>query len=807
MVFLAIDPDLNRPVALKLPLAEALLKAEVRHRFVREAKASAALDHPNLVPLYEAGEIDSICYLVSAYCEGPTLSAWLREQQSAVPPDLAAQLVAEMANAVQHSHERGVLHRDFKPSNVIMDMGRREWFQGERAPEGSLEPAFQRLTRRVSRARLTLTAPRRAPARRRLAIRSLASRTLDWLASWRRQARRRRSVSGPWARRPTWLPNRLKGRKSDRPPTSTAWARSSTFFSAIAAPSRRRRPRHAAPGCERRSRRTACPAPDVPRDLEAVCLKCLNKDASRRYPSALEFSDDLCRFLAGQPTRAPTAGRWEKLRRAVKRMPAGITVLAIVASSVVLLLAVAQRYQTQLNVVHRQAQDVRAKTKSLEAHSNYGRTMRQAEELVRQSKAPAAIATLLALRPNPGEEDLREFAWYHLMSRFQTEQRILKGHRDDIYHVAFSPRGDLLASWSKDGTVCLWSTSSWELIRRITAAAKQVNAGAFAPDGKSLVTVGDEGKLKVWETATGRKLVDVQAHPFDAVIAFFTKDGDTIITGGRYDGVIKFWNSGGAEQGKLVTGKGPLKSVALNPDGSILATAGKEGLTLWDVAKRTLRSVLSPLTGAKTVVFSHDGTKLAAAFDPGRLIAFDTANGKIKREFQESYAGSCGAVFSSDDRTISSSDNEGVIRHWDVLSGQPRGVHIGHAGRVWTLALSPAADMLASAGQDATVRIWKGEGFRESLKIAGGMVGFADGGRTVLVLEAGNPRSLGRWDARSGALLDRMPIDLGIHHLSQFTNDGQALLSINKQGEVNEWNVKTGPGNAPSLLRPASFTF
>ena len=115
--------------------------------------------------------------------------------------------------------------------------------------------------------------------------------------------------------------------------------------------------------------------------------------------------------------------------------------------------------------------------------------------------------------------------------------------------------------------------------------------------------------------------------------------------------------------------------------------------------------------------------------------------------------------------------------------------------------------MLASAGQDATVRIWEGEGFRESLKIAGGMVGFADGGRTVLVLEAGNPRSLGRWDARSGALLDRIPIDLGIRHFSQFTNDGKALLSINKQGEVNEWNVNTGAGDAPSLLGPASFTF
>ena len=446
--------------------------------------------------------------------------------------------------------------------------------------------------------------------------------------------------------------------------------------------------------------------------------------------------------------------------------------------------------------MHRQAQDVRAKTKTQEAQSNYGRTMRQAEELVRQRKGTAAIATLLTLRPGPSEEDLREFAWYHLMSRFRTEQRILKGHRADVYYVAFSPRGDLLASWSKDGTVRIWSTSSWELVRLITASAREVNAGSFAPDGKSLATVDDEGKLKVWETTTGQKLVDVKAHLDDAVIAFFSKDGDTIITGGRNDGVIKFWNRRGAEQGKLVTGNRPLESAALSPDGSILATAGTEGLKLWDVATRSLRSVLSPLTGAQTVVFSHDGTKLAAAFEPGQLFAWDTANGKITHEFLGSYAGRFGAVFSSDDRTISSSDNDGMIRHWDVLSGQPSGVHMGHAGRVWNLALSPAAHMLASAGQDGTVRVWEGEGSREFLKLAGAcdaMVGFADGGRTVLALEAGNPWSLGRWDARSGAFLDRVTTDLvETFHFNQFTSDGQAFLTINKQGEVNEWDATTG---------------
>ena len=90
-----------------------------------------------------------------------------------------------------------------------------------------------------------------------------------------------------------------------------------------------------------------------------------------------------------------------------------------------------------------------------------------------------------------------------------------------------------------------------------------------------------------------------------------------------------------------------------------------------------------------------------------------------------------------------------------------------------------------------------------------GIAGFADSGRTVLVLEAGNPSSLGRWDARSGELLGRVPIDLiGTFHYSQFTNDGQALLAINKHGDVNEWDAKVrGAGDAPLLMRPASFTF
>ena len=103
-----------------MPHAGAASTPEVKERFVREARAAAALDHPNLVPLYEAGDVGSVQYLASAYCEGPTLARWLKEQKEPVAPRLAARLIHDMADAVQHAHERGVLHRDLKPSNVLM---------------------------------------------------------------------------------------------------------------------------------------------------------------------------------------------------------------------------------------------------------------------------------------------------------------------------------------------------------------------------------------------------------------------------------------------------------------------------------------------------------------------------------------------------------------------------------------------------------------------------------------------------------------------------------------------------------------
>src|SRR5262249_20230520 len=120
VVWLAYDPRLKREVALKLPHAGALADEGLRRRFVREAQAAAALDHPNVVAVHEAGAEGPVCYLASAYCPGPNLAQWLKEQDQAVPARPAAALVAALADAVQHAHQRGIVHRDLKPANVLL---------------------------------------------------------------------------------------------------------------------------------------------------------------------------------------------------------------------------------------------------------------------------------------------------------------------------------------------------------------------------------------------------------------------------------------------------------------------------------------------------------------------------------------------------------------------------------------------------------------------------------------------------------------------------------------------------------------
>jgi serine/threonine protein kinase/tetratricopeptide (TPR) repeat protein len=326
IVFLAHDPRLGRDVAFKVPRPGALVTPELRERFVREAHAAASLDHPNLVPVYEAGEVGPICYIASAYCPGVTLAAWLRERTEPVPVRLAGQLVATLAAAVGYAHRHGVVHRDLKPSNVLLHRPPRSGDPTpgstlpDVAPAGSGPPdAELDVVPKVTDFGLAKLIPG-VPA------------TID--------PGDEPTHSGVILGTPAYMaPEQASGRSRAVGPAADIYAMGIILYQLLVG-----RPpfqgettldtleqvRSHEPVPPRRWR------PKLPRDLETICLKCLQKEPGKRYASAAVLADDLRRFLAGTPIQAGPVPVWERAVKWARRRRAtaaliGVTVLALVS--------------------------------------------------------------------------------------------------------------------------------------------------------------------------------------------------------------------------------------------------------------------------------------------------------------------------------------------------------------------------------------------------------------------------------------------------------------------------------------------
>jgi serine/threonine protein kinase len=298
VVYLGYDPDLQRPVALKIPRLPALASPELHDRFRQEARAAASLDHTNIVQVYEAGEVGPVSYIASAYCPGTTLAQWLSERRQPVPERDAAQMVATLADAVQHAHSRGVLHRDLKPGNVLLQ---------ESARGQSPDPEFS--------ARIT-----------DFGLAKVIAESAD------------QTRTGEIVGTPAYMsPEQAEGKPGTVTTAADIYALGAILYELLTG----RPPFQADSALATLEKvRTGEPArprtlrPGVAPDVETICLKCLEKDPGRRYPSAHALAEDLHRFLEGEPIQARPVGLWERAMKWARRRPAvaaslGVTALAL----------------------------------------------------------------------------------------------------------------------------------------------------------------------------------------------------------------------------------------------------------------------------------------------------------------------------------------------------------------------------------------------------------------------------------------------------------------------------------------------
>jgi WD40 repeat protein len=853
VVVLAHDPLLARDVALKLPRAEAVVTPELRARFQREARAAAALEHPNLVPVYEVCEVGPVCFLVSAYCPGLTLARWLKERSEPVPFRLAAALVATLAEAVQHAHSRNVVHRDLKPGNVLLSPSPADG-AGPAPPGEGLD-----LVPRVTDFGLAkvLTGPEQGgegpPTRSGVIVGTVSYMAPEQAAGKVREVGAAADIYALGA----ILYECLTGRPPFRGETDLDTLLQVQMEEAVS-PSRLR--------------------PRIPRDLATMCLSCLHKEPARRYATAGALADDLRRFLAGRPVAARPVGGAERLWRWCRRHPsraaatglAGVLVLAVVALGAGSAFALRLRQeQEQTREALRTAETYRREAEHLSASFALERGLNLADQ-GDVARGLLWLAHVLELAPADDAEVQRaaranladgyrrlhplRAAWRHdspaLAAVFSPDGRtVLTRHADhsarlwdtatgapvavlshdsEVEVVTFSPDGRMVltGTWGArhgaarlcPGTVRLWRTGAdgqtqpGEPLPFTLPHRNWVMAIAISPDGQTILTGSCDRTAQLWEAATGKPLGKPLEHPSAVFRAVLSPDGRSVLTGCK-DGTVRLWDAATQRpRGSPTPHRDVVWAAAFSPDGTRFATgSADETACLGDAA--TGQPVGEPLRHngpVRTAAFSPDGRLLATAGEDGTARLWEAATGAPHGSPMAHGGGVRHVAFSADGRLLATAGEDGTARLWDAASGRPVGNPLPHRDAVRSVAFHPrpgSADLLLTGCYDGGLRLWevnRGPPPERTLTHDDAVqaVAFRPDGRVAVT--AGDDRTARLWGVATGAPRGTPLRHQGRVEAVAFSPNGRLLATASADRTAQLWLAETGqPLPGPPLQHRA----
>ena len=758
VVYKARQISLNRTVALKMILTGQLASAQEVQRFQMEARAAAALDHPNIIPIYEVGEHDGQQFFSMKLIEGGSLSQ--RIPQFVHDPKSAARVLAAVARAVHFAHQRGILHRDLKPANVLLD------------PELNPYVMDFGLAKRVEEdSGLT------------------QSGTVVGTASY-------------------MPPEQASGQTKYLTTASDTYSLGAILYEMLTAHPPFKGETVLSTLMKVRNDEPEPPQklnPRVDRDLATICLKCLEKEPAKRYASAEALADDLGRWMKGEPIAARPATARERFVKWVRRRPAAAALIGVSIIAALALLGGGLWYNAQLRVERDRATKAAAEAEkqSLDARR------RLADSLLAQGNALCLAGRFLEGEDRYGDARkiltelgestlLAEVGLFEAYERSALPVRTLSGHKEIVQSVAISQDGRLALSGSGDKTLRSWEVPTGRVLQTFVGHESTVNCVVLLLGEQQVLSGSSDSTVKLWDVATGREVRTFRGHTES--VSSVAAAGKFVLSGSA-DKTMKLWDMATGQELRTFTGhKERVSSIALSFDGKLALSGGRDmTLRLWDVATGQEVRTFTGYTPhfVSSVALSFDG-KLALSGDVLNAIRlWDVATGREVRTFNGHTSLVTSVAFlESNGRRACSGSWDKTLRMWDVDTGRELRTFSGHAAPV--TSISVARNMFFGMGRfalsgshDGTLKLWSTQR-REVRLLTGdtGPVAFSPDGR--LALMAGSNSGLRVWDLATGQEVRAPFSGHKCTACAAFSLDGKLVLAASPDKSLRLWDVTTG---------------